>query len=93
MSKITLLADSLWVIRSTKTPPGGAEEVRYYESPAVWNKSPAHATIFRDFDIAAAHISIIHKASAPLGWADGSREVLDAVPLHGALVQKSSGTP
>lgn len=76
MPKITLDAENAWIIRSTR--PGGA--VYYYEAQNVWNKSPAHATIYRSED--AAHCDRCNMVKS-VGRMKG--ELLDVVPLYGAL--------
>lgn len=87
MEKIKLEADKVYIIRSTKTSPKGQVTVRYYETPSIWNTSPAEATIFRDFDVGCAHLNMYHERdAAPNGWADGSKEVLDVVPLYGEIL-------
>lgn len=79
--KITFLAVDLWVIRSTRTKDGEAR-VLYYETPSIWNRSPPSATVFTSYEAAEAHLHLFHKRDkAPKGWADGSVEVLDVVPL------------
>lgn len=87
MAKITLLAEKMFIIRSTKTKPDGVVDISYYESPSVWNRNPAFATIFQDYDIGEAHLYLYkNRDSAKLGWADGSQEVLEVVPMYGALM-------
>lgn len=92
MNKITLLAENCWVIRSTRTKPSGEVIVAYYCTPSTWNRAPVRATIFSDYEAAEGHLNLYHKRDrAPLGWADGSTEVIDIVPLHGAVVGASGG--
>lgn len=88
MKKIALDEDRLFVIRSVRTKPNGKPIIMYYESPAVWNKSAVFATLFRDYDIGVAHLTMFNQRDqAKNGWADGSKEVLDVVPLYGCLVK------
>ncbi len=86
--KITLLAENLYLIRSTRTKTNGEVIVSYYETPSTWNKSPMKATLFQDYENGEGHLTMYRERdAAKLGWADGSKEVLDVVPLYGELMQ------
>ena len=83
MCKITLDAEKLYLIRSTSIFKDGTTEVRYYEAPSCWNKSPMHCVIFTDYDQAVGHLQMYHKRDkAPKGWADGRTEYIDVVPMY-----------
>lgn len=87
-NKLTMLAETLYIIRSRKLKAGKLLKTIYYETPAMWNTSPMAATIFRTFEAGEAHLNMYHKRDKPqLGWADGSIEQLDVVPLHGEILQ------
>ena len=89
-NKITLLAENLYIIRSTRTKLNGDVIVSYYETPSVWNRSPVKATIFTDYENGEAHLNMYHnRDAAPKGWADGSKEILDVVPLYGELLSNN----
>lgn len=91
MTKITLLAENCFVIRSTRTKPSGEVVVSYYGTPSTWFRAPVRATIFSDYECAEGHLNLYHKRDrAPLGWADGSREVFDIVGLHAAVTGGAS---
>ncbi|USN13900.1 hypothetical protein PAPPERLAPAPP_02260 [Brevundimonas phage vB_BpoS-Papperlapapp] len=94
MSKITLLEENCYVLRSTKTAPDGAVQVRYYMTPSTWTRAPHHGTIFHDFDIGEAHLRLLQTRDlrGAKGWADGSTEVFDVVPLYGEILQSPNGT-
>ena len=93
MSKITLLAENLYIIRSTKTNPGGEVIISYYETPSTWNKAPMKATLFQDYENGEGHLAMYRKRdAAKLGWADGSTEVLDVVPLYGEMLNTPNST-
>lgn len=88
---ITFPAADLWVIRSTRTREG---EVRamYYETPAIWNTAPTRATVFTSYEAAEGHLHLFHsRDKAPKGWADGSVEVLDVVPLYTEILHSPNG--
>lgn len=90
--RIGLDERNCWIIRSRRTLPCGRIDVMYYETPAVWNRLPALATIFRSYEAADAHLNMYHhRDAAPKGWADGSIEVMDVVPLLGALRERQRG--
>lgn len=88
MPKVTLLAERLYIIRSAKTKPTGEVDVRYYETPSVWNASPLQATIFQNYDAGEGHMQALERAN----WADGSTEVVDVVPLYGEILQSPNAT-
>lgn len=75
--KITMLAEHCWIIRSQR--PGDVP--RYYEAMNIWNKSPAHATIYHSE--LAAHNDRCNFAKF-MGRTKG--EIIDVVPLYGALI-------
>ena len=86
--KITLLAENLYIIRSVRTKPDGVVITSYYETPSTWNTSPVKATIFTDYENGETHLNMYHnRDAAPKGWADGSKEIIDVVPLYGELQQ------
>lgn len=90
--KISLSADRLYIIRSRRERPDGQVTVRYYETPAVWNASPMEATVFQNYESGAAHLRMYHERDRPKrGWADGSVEVLDVVPLYGEIINSPNG--
>lgn len=91
MPKLTLDGDKLFVLRSTKIKPDGSRVIRYYESRTMWNASPMHATIFTDYDAAHHHQHDVWKRQPKKGWADGSTEVLDVVPLIGEILLSPNG--
>jgi len=83
-----MLVENCWVIRSVRTKPDGQQIVAYYETPSTWNASPVEATIFRNYEAGAGHLKMYHDMDkAPRGWADGSKEIIDVVPMHGALTK------
>lgn len=92
MTKVLFSVEEAWIIRSVVTPNRIAADrlgpsVSYYETPSTWNKNPALATIFRNFEAAQSHLRMYRERDdAPLGWANGSTEVFDVVTLHAALV-------
>lgn len=89
--KITLNAERLYIIRSSRLLPDGTVVVRYYKTPAVWNTSPIEATIF-NYDAGVAHLRMYHERDkAKKGWADGSIETLDVVPLYGEILGSPNG--
>lgn len=90
--RLTLHADDLWVIRSVRTPPAGESRTMYYETPSTWNKAPTMATIFTTYEAAAAHLTLFQQRdAAPKGWADGSTELLDVVPLWSEIQHSPNG--
>lgn len=91
MTKITFLAENCYVIRSTRTKPSGEVIVRYYVTPPTWNTSPMNATIFTDIEAGEAHLRLFQKRDVHGPWADGSAEVFDVVPLHGAITTGPGG--
>lgn len=92
-NKITLLAERLYIIRSARTKPSGEVLTRYYETPSTWNMSPMEATIFQNYEAGEGHLAMYRKRdAAPKGWADGSTEVLDVVPLYGEILQSPNGS-
>lgn len=89
MPKITLLAENLYIIRSTQTLTDGSVRVSYYESPIMWNTSPTMATIFQNYDAGEAHLTMYYKRDkAPKGWFDGRKEIMEVVPLYGEMTKK-----
>lgn len=87
--KVTFLAENLFIIRTTMTWPNEPErkEVRYYETPSTWNKSPMEATIFQNYDAGEGHLHMYHKRDkAPKGWFDGRKEIIEVVPLVGEII-------
>ncbi|UTC28742.1 hypothetical protein MARCHEWKA_02300 [Brevundimonas phage vB_BpoS-Marchewka] len=93
MSKITLLEEHCWVLRSTKTSPDGVVRVVYYETPPMWNRAPTRATIFTSFEAGEAHLRLLRERDLRglKGWADGSTEVFDVVPLYGEILHSPNG--
>lgn len=81
--KFTIPFETCWVIRSTH-----GDAVRYFEAANIWNKSPAEATIFRSE--AAAINEVFNYKKLLCGGLPG--EILDAVPLKGALLDPRYGT-
>lgn len=94
MAKITLLEEHCWVLRSTRTRPSGSVDVLYYETPPMWNRSPVRATIFTSFEAGEAHLRLLKERDLKnvRGWADGSFEVFDVVPLYGEILNSPNGT-
>lgn len=91
MPKITLDGDKLYVIRSTRIKPDGSKHVSYFMSRKMWTRSPVSATIFCDYD-AACHLQYdVHQDAPKKGWADGSTEVFDVVPLIGEIMLSPNG--
>lgn len=91
IEKITLLAADTYVIRSTRIKPNGVSLVAYYETPSTWNKNPTKATLFRDFEAAMGHLLLYNERDkAKHGWADGSKELFDVVPLYGEITRITS---
>ena len=57
--KITILAEHAWLIRCVTVKLNAVDpskldivETRYMETPAIWNKSPIHSTIFHGHESA-----------------------------------------
>lgn len=71
--KISFNAEDLWIIRGSRR-----DGVRYFETISMWNRSPAHATMFRSYDAAVSTMAIAHDFRL-------EGEVLDAVPLYTCL--------
>jgi len=90
--KITLLAENLFIIRTTMTWPNDSnkndkKEVRYYETPSTWNTSPTAATIFQNYEAGEAHLNMYNRRDkAPKGWMDGRKEIIEVVPLYGEIL-------
>lgn len=80
MTKIMLIAENCW-IRASR-----GDRRLYFQSHKQWNKSPAHATIFREIEAAEHEIWRARK----MGLVDPA-EILEAVPLHGALMTAGRG--
>lgn len=92
MPKITLLAENLYLIRSTQTFVDGHVNVWYYETPSVWNKSPLRATLFQDYENGEGHLNMYHERDKGKGaWFDGRKEVLEVVPMYGELINSPNG--
>lgn len=88
MSRVLFSVEEAFLIRSTRTKAGLKPRVMYYETPSVWSRNPALATIFRTFEAASGHMAMFHdRDSSPKGWADGSKEILDVVTLHAAIIE------
>ncbi|MGQ0700391.1 MAG: hypothetical protein ACT4PZ_19400 [Panacagrimonas sp.] len=83
MKKIALIADDMWVIRSSRTLCGKLFSTTYYETPSTWNTAPSKATIFSSYEAAEGHMRMLRERDLKdcKGWADGSEEVFDLVPL------------
>ncbi|USN15224.1 hypothetical protein KIKIMORA_00780 [Brevundimonas phage vB_BpoS-Kikimora] len=94
MAKITFLEEHCWVLRSTRTRPDGAIDVSYYETPPMWTRAPTRATIFTSFEAGEAHLRLLKERDLKgcKGWADGSIEVFDIVPLYGEILNSPNGT-
>lgn len=94
MSKITLLAENLYIIRSTSTYPDGCSaSVRYYVTPSTWTVAPTKATLFLSYEAGEAHLTMYHyRDKSSNGWADGRTEVLDVVPLYGEVLTSPNST-
>lgn len=93
MNKITLLEENCWVIRATRTRTSGAVDVFYYETPPMWNRAPMRATIFTTFEAAEAHLRLLKTRDLKdcKGWADGTVETFDVVPLYGEILNSPNG--
>jgi hypothetical protein len=96
MSKVEILGERAWLIRSVKTKKDdiGIEHktTRYYIAPAMWSKNPMQATIFQEKDAAAGHINMYDKRDRPKkGWADGSIEELDVANMYEEIVNGPNG--
>ena len=90
INTIELRAEALYILRSTFIFPDGHKSLQYYESPSMWNKSPAMATIFTTYEAADAHLNMYAmRDRAKLGWADGQIEHIDVVPLFGELTKST----
>jgi len=86
--KIELSAERLYIMRATYTHTDGRIEVRYYETPSMWNKSPMEATIFQNYESGEGHLNrFVKRDKAKGGWFDGRKEVLEIVPLYGEILQ------
>lgn len=87
-SKITLLAENCWIIRSPRYGIGMREPDAkpigwmFHEAANQWNKSPAHATIYHSEEVAERFVSDMryHKR---VGF--GPNDIVEIVPLDGAL--------
>jgi hypothetical protein len=75
---ITLLAHECWIIRLTRSNG----DVWFVESYKQLNRSPAFATIFRDWDAAWQALWAFQKLEPP-----EPGEFADVVPLYGALLK------
>ena len=86
--KVVLLAEKLYVMRSTRTKPDGEVRVTYYETPSTWNRSPMEAVIFQNYESGEGHLQLLRERDLKgmKGWADGSTEVIDIVPLYGEIL-------
>lgn len=93
MSKITLLAENLYIIRSTSTHTDGSTSVEYYMTPVMWTKAPTRATIFQQYEAGEAHLNMYYRRDkSDKWWADGRTEVLDVVPLYGEVLTSPNST-
>lgn len=87
MAKIKLAVENLYIIRSTRTKPDGEVIISYYETPSTWNKNPMKATVFQDYENGEGHLAMYNQRDkAKFGWADGSTEVLEVVPMYGEIL-------
>ena len=79
MSKIALLQEKCWLIRSLdgRGPP------LFHEAANQWNRSPAHATIYRSEEVAQRAIDDMrfHRRA---GFS--IQIIVEAVPMSGALL-------
>ena len=88
MSKVLFSIEDAYLIRSNQVFVDGSKSTSYYETPVVWNNSPACGTIFRDYDAASAHLNMLcERDRAPKGWADGRTETFDIVTLFAEIEQ------
>ncbi len=76
MTRFTIAVENAWIIRSVRL-----DTTRYYEAQNIWNKNPAIATIYRTYE--AAQNDLCNLVDS-FGRMKG--EILDVVPLHGALI-------
>ncbi len=86
--KITLLEENCWVLRSTKTRLDGTKDVKYFMTIPKWTHAPTAATIFHDEETGDIfrQMVVADRPKDYKGWADGSTEVLDVVPLYGEIL-------
>lgn len=79
MSKITLLQEPCWLVRS-KTLTGS---IVFHVVANQWNRSPAHATIYRSEDDARRLVDDMRYHDR-VGF--GPKDIVEVVPMHGALL-------
>lgn len=83
---VSISIERCWLVRSLSKLSGRKTITSYYVSPQCWDLSPRHATIFPSEADAQSHVKLCASLRPPNGWGDGSTEIFDAVPMHGAIL-------